>query len=129
VERFTECGANPLDATDPKRGVCVPPDLVPENLKNAVPPETCTSGWLCAPKEKARDLTHQFVDCVPGGAAALLVQQGAGVPAYLVPADQVPLIGPLGTTPCAQDEYCAPCTNPLVIDPATNQPEVTGACE
>jgi hypothetical protein len=114
---FASCGDG--------RGVCVPPDLVPPELSNAVPVDSCTDGYVCAPIEKANDLNYKFPSCQVGGLAALLEPQGACVPAYIVPQEQRDLIGPLGTPspPCAADEYCAPCTNPL------EGGERTGACD
>jgi hypothetical protein len=117
-----------FDTCGEGRGVCVPPELIPEELKAAVPVDTCTDGTVCAPIEKANDLNYKFPTCTPGGLAALLVPDGACVPAYIVPEDQIALIGPLGEG-CAPDEYCAPCVNPLEPDPATGQPISTGACE
>jgi hypothetical protein len=121
-QRFEECGADDQDPTLPKRGICVPPELVPDNLRSAVPVDTCTSGWLCAPKEKARDLNYKFPPCAP--AVNPLPpdpnQPAACVPRYI--ALNNPSGGLLAQTSCAAGELCAPCTNPL---DGTN----TGACD
>jgi hypothetical protein len=109
---FTPCGMG--------RGVCVPPDLVPANLKAIVPIETCTGGDVCAPKEKANDLTYKFPSCVAqlDGFDPL---PAACVPAYLLADRGLEAIF-LQQKTCATGELCAPCTSPL---DQTN----TGACD
>jgi hypothetical protein len=119
---FASCGGG--------LGVCVPPALVPDNLKSAVPPDTCTGGWLCAPKEKARDLNYKFVSCPPSAAGLPPdpSQQGACVPQYIAAANASGgLLSDSGQ--CADDPgdpgagyICAPCVNPL-------DGTSTGACE
>jgi hypothetical protein len=115
---FAECGNG--------RGACTPPDLMPPispNLIAALPEDTCLDAALCVPREKLEDPSYLFPSCTTGGMMSLIEPSGACVPAYLVSEDTAALLGPLGSSPCADDEYCAPCTNPL--DGAAS----TGACE
>jgi hypothetical protein len=102
------------------RGVCVPPDLVPESLRAIVPPDSCTGGDVCAPKERANDLTYKFPPCM-AQIAPFDPVPAACVPSYLL--DARPLEkGFLVQATCGTGELCAPCTSPL---DSMN----TGACD
>ncbi len=162
TERCAPC-FNPIDGTDTKactqgcdtgpanktpvtfaacgmsKGLCVPENLVPADLKAAVPVDTCTGGgdggnkFVCAPTEKVKDLNYNFPTCVPSFLDPLGLdkpnstgQKGGCVPAYLtanvMPA---PPAGSLLQDTCQMGELCAPCVNPL----ATTMPlPQTGAC-
>ena len=105
TQAFASCGMG--------RGVCVPPDLVPADLKTAVPPDSCTGGWLCAPIEKARDLDYKFPSCAPQVAPLPPDpnQPAACVPTYI--ALNNPSGALLAQSDCEAGELCAPCVNPL----------------
>ncbi len=134
------CSAGVGDApTEPKqtfalcgdsRGLCVPADLVPADLVNAVPRETCNAGELCAPIEKVKDLSYKFPSCAPqlGGLPADPTQPGGCVPQYIITAYAAkPDGGNAFATALTQSDcttvgdICAPCTDPLTL-------VVTGAC-
>jgi hypothetical protein len=107
------------------RGVCVPQAAVPADLQGGVPQDTCASGHLCVPTEKAKDPLYTFPKCTPtslGGVLGLANQagqKGGCVPAYLVGSNSQ-----LSVDGCASGDLCAPCTNPF--SSPVNAP--TGAC-
>jgi hypothetical protein len=120
--QFASCGNS--------QGLCVPSALVPANLLSAVPQDSCSTGLLCAPSDKVKDINFKYPTCVGG------LGNGACVPKYLAwyaggdPISQIAaqafaacngMTGVVGTLPPGNDWLCAPCTNPLNGSP-------TGAC-
>jgi hypothetical protein len=122
---FAECGAG--------LGLCVPQDLVPPDLRSAVPVADCTTaGFVCAPKTHVDDINYVFPTCTPSSDLIAAVnpmpgpngQVGGCVPAYLVEhTEPAPPDGAVLQDGCAAGHLCAPCYNPLVT-PQTP----TGAC-
>jgi hypothetical protein len=121
---FTACGG--FDGGAPL-GLCVPQALV-ENVAQdttLIPPDTCPSGQLCAPKNKIQDPNSCFAKC-----AAAVGGDGVCVATYIVEGPNSPgkgfsgILGQ-GTPPCPLGETCTPCINPLA-DSSTPTP--TGAC-
>jgi hypothetical protein len=169
-ERCTPC-FNPVDGSDTKacsqgcdtgpknktpvlfdkcgygRGVCVPPALVPEDLKTALANAqdgTCSkkdadgNAYLCAPADNAKDMNHKFPACTSTSAAFGLVtmakpdgQKGACVPHFLVQAG-IDILLVANPDPCKQpagadansksEDLCAPCYD------TSTPPKETGAC-
>lgn len=122
---FPTCGVTNGGAP---QGLCVPSSLVPADLLSAVPPDTCTSGQLCAPTQKVMDLSYKFPACTGGlGAGACvpdyLALYAGGDPTSQLAAAAFATCSSLGVTglPAGNDWVCAPCTNPLTGKP-------TGAC-
>lgn len=130
------CTINGDTPTDPMRqfascgnaqGLCVPSALVPSNLLSAVPPDTCSTGLLCAPTEKVKDINYKFPSCTGLGTGGCvpkyLALYAGGDPLAQAIAPTFATCSSLGVTglPAGNDWVCAPCINPL-----TNQP--TGAC-
>jgi hypothetical protein len=108
---FQSCGNN--------RGKCVPADLVPPAQASLLPPDTCASGYVCAPTEALLDPNFHFPSCT--STAALCNCPGACVPKYLADAQGVEGRALLQDNCANPDDRCAPCTNPV-----TQQP--SGAC-
>jgi hypothetical protein len=121
---FTTCGG--FDGGAPL-GLCVPTSLVQNVTMDTtlIPPDTCPSGFLCAPKNKILDPNMCFAKCeaAVGGA-------GACVATYIVEGPNSPgkgfssILGQ-GSPPCPMGETCTPCINPLAEGGA---PTPTGAC-
>ena len=95
-------------------GSCVPDELVPEEQRELLGPDTCSEGELCAPKAIATG-NYEPTPCEgPGGAEARCL-------AACLP-DIAAQAGRLERGSCAQGELCTPCYDPL-------SGESTGACE
>lgn len=122
-QQFAECG----DSNGVLRGVCVPSSLVPASLASAVPQDTCETGWLCAPKEKAADINYKFPSCAPAlsGLPPDPSQPAACVPKYIVDYQAMTnaFASSLTQSDCTDSsDICTPCTDPLSM-------MATGACE
>jgi hypothetical protein len=108
---FPDCGAG--------RGKCVPLELIPEDRRAALPPDTCGAGKLCAPSEAITNPNYKFPSCTASATILACNCPGACIPQYV--ADfQAPNL--LAQDNCARtDDRCAPCN-----DPTNGTP--TGAC-
>jgi hypothetical protein len=91
-------------------GVCVPPELAGAQA-DILQQDTCASGKLCAPTNKAENPNFRFRTCDS------ILGEGACVPTCILPAAERAL---LSRTICEQGELCAPCE---VLG------EPSGACE
>lgn len=82
-------------------GVCVKPAMIDGDFKNALRPETCASGTLCEPIQRARDSTYKFPACTSN------LGSGVCISRCILDPNQAAVLSRAG---CTSTEACAPCS-------------------